>query len=52
MVVVGFSNDVFVLYPMPDFTCIHLLSISKEKITTALFNDLGNWLSFGCAKLG
>ncbi|PNY02137.1 periodic tryptophan protein 2, partial [Trifolium pratense] len=37
---------------MPDFVCIHLLSISKEKITTALFNDLGNWLSFGCAKLG
>ncbi|WJX82479.1 U3 snoRNP protein [Trifolium repens] len=52
MVVVGFSNGVFGLYQMPDFVCIHLLSISKEKITTALFNDLGNWLSFGCAKLG
>ncbi|KAI5417942.1 hypothetical protein KIW84_042538 [Lathyrus oleraceus] len=52
MVVVGFSNGVFALYQMPDFVCIHMMSISKEKITTAFFNDLGNWLSFGCPKLG
>ncbi|KAL1809690.1 hypothetical protein ACET3Z_026680 [Daucus carota] len=52
LVVVGFSSGVFGLYKMPEFTCIHLLSISREKITTATFNDLGNWLTFGCAKLG
>lgn len=52
LVVVGFSNGVFGLYQMPDFVCIHLLSISREKITTAVFNELGNWLTFGCAKLG
>ncbi|KAL6006116.1 U3 snoRNP protein [Asimina triloba] len=52
MVVVGFSNGVFGLYQMPDFVCIHLLSISREKVTTAVFNGLGNWLTFGCAKLG
>ncbi|KAJ8643228.1 hypothetical protein MRB53_004976 [Persea americana] len=52
MVVVGFSNGVFGLYQMPDFVCIHLLSISREKITTAVFNKMGNWLTFGCAKLG
>lgn len=52
MVVVGFSNGVFALYQMPSFVCIHLLSISREKITTAVFNGLGNWLTFGCAKLG
>lgn len=52
LVVVGFSNGVFGLYQMPDFVCIHLLSISREKITTAVFNDLGSWLTFGCAKLG
>ncbi|XP_058226771.1 periodic tryptophan protein 2 [Rhododendron vialii] len=52
LVVVGFSNGVFGLYQMPNFICIHLLSISREKITTAVFNDLGNWLTFGCAKLG
>ncbi|KAF2297613.1 hypothetical protein GH714_000197 [Hevea brasiliensis] len=37
---------------MPDFVCIHLLSISGEKITIAVFNETGNWLTFGCAKLG
>ncbi|XP_060205652.1 periodic tryptophan protein 2 [Lycium barbarum] len=52
MAVAGFSNGVFGLYQMPDFVCIHLLSISREKITTAVFNDLGNWLTFGCARLG
>uniref|UniRef100_A0A2C9W1Q2 Small-subunit processome Utp12 domain-containing protein n=1 Tax=Manihot esculenta TaxID=3983 RepID=A0A2C9W1Q2_MANES len=52
MVVVGFSNCVFGLYQMPDFVCIHLLSISREKITSAVFNETGNWLTFGCAKLG
>ncbi|KAI4379281.1 hypothetical protein MLD38_005599 [Melastoma candidum] len=52
MLVVGFTNGVFGLYQMPDFVCIHLLSISKEKITTARFNELGNWLVLGSAKLG
>jgi len=52
MVVVGFSNGVFGLYQMPDFVCMHLLSISREKITAAVFNEIGNWLTFGCAKLG
>ncbi|GAB2269473.1 U3 snoRNP protein [Dionaea muscipula] len=52
LLVIGFSNGVFGLYQMPDFICRHLLSISRQKITTAVFNDLGNWLTFGCAKLG
>ncbi|KAM7253980.1 hypothetical protein ACFE04_031662 [Oxalis oulophora] len=52
MVVVGFTNGVFGLYQMPDFVCMHLLSISREKLTTAVFNEAGNWLVFGCAKLG
>ncbi|KAG8087850.1 hypothetical protein GUJ93_ZPchr0010g8692 [Zizania palustris] len=52
LVVVGFSNVVFGLYQMPDFVCLHLLSISREKITTTIFNSLGNWFVFGCAKLG
>ncbi|EPS71139.1 hypothetical protein M569_03614 [Genlisea aurea] len=52
MVVAGFSSGVFGLYQMPDFVCLHQLSISREKITTAVFNDIGNWLTFGCARLG
>ena len=42
-VVVGFSYGVFGLYQMPDYkVCIHLLSMYREKITTAVFNKLGN----------
>ncbi|KAJ0703070.1 putative transcription factor WD40-like family [Helianthus annuus] len=39
----GFSSGVFGLYQMPDFVCIQLLSVSREKITTGSFNELGNW---------
>ncbi|KAL3685326.1 hypothetical protein R1sor_003348 [Riccia sorocarpa] len=52
LLVVGFANGTFGLYQLPDFTCLHLLSISREKITSASFNDTGNWLAFGCSKLG
>lgn len=52
MVVVAFSNGIFGLYQMPEFVCIHLLSESSEKITITVLNQLGNWLTFGCAKLG
>ncbi|GAB2228167.1 hypothetical protein Droror1_Dr00009997 [Drosera rotundifolia] len=52
LLVVGFSNGVFGLYRMPDFICEHFLTISSQKITTCVFNDLGNWLVLGCAKLG
>jgi periodic tryptophan protein 2 len=52
MLVVGFSNGVFRLYQLPDFICIQVMSISRQKITTALFNEAGNWLTLGCAKLG
>lgn len=52
LLVAGFAHGIFGLYQMPDFTCIHLLSISKQRLTTSIFNSTGNWLAFGCAKLG
>ncbi|KAH7277624.1 hypothetical protein KP509_39G059700 [Ceratopteris richardii] len=52
MLVAGFAHGIFGIYQMPDFTCIHLLSISKQKLTTSVFNGTGNWIAFGCAKLG
>ncbi|KAL2653450.1 hypothetical protein R1flu_021578 [Riccia fluitans] len=52
LLVVGFANGTFGLYQLPDFTCLHLLSISRQKITSASFNETGNWLAFGCSKLG
>ena len=36
LVVVVFFNGVFALYRMLDFVCLHLLSISGEKITTTV----------------
>lgn len=52
LLVAGFAHGIFGLYQMPDFACIQLLSISKERLTSSVFNGTGNWLAFGCAKLG
>ena len=37
---------------MPDFSNIHTLSISQEKITSVAINSSGEWLAFGASKLG
>lgn len=37
---------------MPDFTPVHTLSISHEKISSVAVNPSGEWLAFGAAKLG
>ncbi|WFD30085.1 U3 snoRNP protein [Malassezia sp. CBS 17886] len=50
--VVGFGTGVFSLWDLPDFTNVHTLSISQEKITTVAFNHTGEWLAFGAQRLG
>lgn len=50
--VVGFSSGLFSLRDMPDFTEIHALSISQEKITSVAINSTGEWLAFGAQRLG
>jgi len=52
VLVAGFSNGVFGLYEMPDFNNIHTLSVSSKRITTTAVNASGEWLAFGCARLG
>ena len=52
LLVVGFSTGVFGLYQLPDFTTLHLLSISQQPISTVGFNEAGDWIVAGCAKLG
>jgi periodic tryptophan protein 2 len=52
ILVAGFSNGIFGLYQLPDFSTLHMLSVSKEKLTTVSFNSSGEWLAFGCSKLG
>jgi len=52
LLVVGFSNGVFGLYELPDFNNIHMLSMSQKRISSVAINASGEWLAFGCAKLG
>lgn len=52
LLIVGFSTGVFGLWEMPDFTPIHTLSISNEKISSVAVNPSGEWLAFGASKLG
>ena len=52
LLVVGYSTGVFGLWEMPEFSNIHTLSISQEKITSVAINASGEWLAFGASKLG
>ena len=52
LLVAGFSTGVFALHALPDFTPLHLLSISSQPVTSAAFGADGAWLALGCAKLG
>ncbi|TFK70173.1 WD40 repeat-like protein [Pluteus cervinus] len=52
LLVVGFSTGIFGLWEMPDFTNVHTLSISQEKISSVAINASGEWLAFGARKLG
>ncbi|PFH50639.1 hypothetical protein AMATHDRAFT_75524 [Amanita thiersii Skay4041] len=52
LLIVGFSTGIFGLWEMPDFSNIHTLSISQEKISSVAINSSGEWLAFGAKKLG
>ncbi|KAI9707711.1 MAG: hypothetical protein M1836_000673 [Candelina mexicana] len=52
LLVVGFSNGIFGLYELPEFSTIHTLSISQKDIDFVTINKSGEWLAFGASKLG
>ncbi|KAI9880943.1 MAG: hypothetical protein M1830_010011 [Pleopsidium flavum] len=52
LLVTGFSNGVFGLYELPEFSMVHTLSISQNDIDFVSINKTGEWLAFGAAKLG
>lgn len=52
LLVVGFDSGVFAIYEVPDFNCIHTLSISQKQITAIDINCSGQWLAFGCQSIG
>lgn len=52
LLVTGFSNGIFTLHELPDFTEIHTLSISQTNIDFVTVNSSGLWLAFGSSSLG
>lgn len=44
MLVVAFTNGIFDLYELPAFQNVHLLSVTRERISSAAFNAAGNWV--------
>eukprot|EP01135_Chromosphaera_perkinsii_P011597 Nk52_evm36s2449 gene=Nk52_evmTU36s2449 len=52
LLITGFDCGIFTLHEVPDFTHIHSLSISQKKISTVAVNPSGEWIAFGCDKLG
>lgn len=52
LLVTGFDNGVFLIHEMPDVNLIHSLSISDQSILSVAFNPSGDWIAFGCSKLG
>ncbi|KAI7195417.1 Periodic tryptophan protein [Hortaea werneckii] len=52
LLVTGFSNGLFMIHELPDFSEIHKLSISASNIDTVSINNSGEWLAFGSSALG
>lgn len=52
LLVTGFSNGLFMIHDLPDFSEIHKLSISASNIDTVSINNSGEWLAFGSSALG
>lgn len=52
LLTVGFSNGLFGLYELPDFSNLHILSISQSNISNITTNKTGEWLAFGSARHG
>ncbi|NXB12866.1 PWP2 protein, partial [Cnemophilus loriae] len=52
LLVTGFASGIFHLHELPDFSLIHSLSISDQRIASISINCTGDWIAFGCSGLG
>ncbi|KAF2269326.1 WD40 repeat-like protein [Lojkania enalia] len=52
LLVTGFSNGIFRIHELPEFTEIQNLSISQNDIDYITINKTGEWLAFSASKLG
>ncbi|KAL2375112.1 hypothetical protein RJZ57_000387 [Blastomyces gilchristii] len=50
LLVAGFSNGLFGLYELPEFSQIHMLRYSNIDFVT--MNNSGEWIAFGSSKFG
>jgi periodic tryptophan protein 2 len=50
----GFGHGVFTMHRLsPDsFEHVQTLSVSQEKVSACAFDETGDWIALGCAKLG
>lgn len=54
MLCAGFGHGVFTLHRLSPggFEMVHTLSISQQKVTACQWNETGDWIGLGCARLG
>ena len=55
MLVCGFGHGVFTMHRLGgpgSFELVQTLSISQEKISAVSFDETGDWIAVGCARLG
>lgn len=52
ILVTGFASGIFHLHELPEFNLIHSLSISDQRITSVAINSSGDWIGFGCSRMG
>ncbi|XP_028835063.1 PWP2 small subunit processome component [Denticeps clupeoides] len=52
ILVSGFASGIFHLHELPEFSLIHSLSISDQRINAVAWNSTGDWIGFGCSGMG
>ena len=54
MLCAGLGHGVFTLHRLSPggFEMVHTLSISQQKVTACQWNETGDWIGLGCARLG
>uniref|UniRef100_UPI00358E2AAB periodic tryptophan protein 2 homolog isoform X2 n=1 Tax=Myxine glutinosa TaxID=7769 RepID=UPI00358E2AAB len=52
IMVSGFASGIFHIHELPDFTLIHSLSVSNQRISSISINATGDWIALGCPGYG
>nr|XP_031316555.1 periodic tryptophan protein 2 homolog isoform X1 [Camelus dromedarius] len=52
LLVTGFASGIFHLHELPEFSLIHSLSVSDQRVASIAINSSGDWIAFGCSGLG